>query len=183
MIRIHKGVRKAELGKNETEEKPASDPSETLLGFLPYLTLRDSAGALKAWFYVWLTLLAILWLSQKAWSYGAHSVGLDWDQIEGWLSDMWAVAPFWLWFPALLGIILWANRGNTWEFPDISAKACIGFTLILIAILLLFAYISGIAALVFYMALVAAVFTLEYFQDVGQKNYKRLNQEQNLSRN
>ena len=177
MIRIYRGVRREKLGENSMAEYPASDPTETLLGYLPYLTLQDSAGALKAWFYVWLTLLAILWLSLGAWEFGADSVGLDWDRYRRLLSDVWAATPFWVWFPALLGFILWVNRGNTWDFPDLSAKACIAFTLIWVAISFLFAHVTGIAALVFYAALIAAIGTLDYLQDVGQKNYERLSRE------
>lgn len=183
MIRIYKGVRNEKLGGKAMAENPASDPTETLLGYLPYLTLRDSAEALKTWLYVWLTLLAFLWLSQKMWKSGADSVGLDWNRYKVLLSDVWAATPFWVWFPALLGFILWVNRGNTWVFSDLSAKACIGFTLLWVAIMFVSTLITGTAALVFLMAVIAAFSTLEYFQDAGKKNYERLRREQHVDNN
>jgi hypothetical protein len=183
MIRIYKGVRKEELGENAIAENPVSDPSETLLGYLPYLTLRDSAVAIKTWLQVWLAMLVILWVSQHAWRFGADSVGLDWNRYRVLISDVWAATPFWVWFPALLGFILWVNRGNTWVFSNLSAKACIGFTLIWVAILSVSTLITGTAALVFLMAVLAAFSTLEYFQDAGKKNYERLKRERHVDNN
>jgi hypothetical protein len=183
MIRRYKGTRKENLGGNAMAENPASDPTETLLGYLPYLTLRDSAGALKTWLQVWLAMLAFLGLAYAIWMVGLPYLGLDVTLHREWLSDLWAATPFWVWFPAFLGFMLWANRGDTWVFPYLSAKACIGFALIWMAILFALIHTTLIAAAVLFASLIAALLTLEYFQDVGQKNYEQLRLEQHIDNN
>lgn len=151
-------------------EKSAPDPSKALLRYLPYVTLGNFGAAIKQWLFAWVLILVLFGFGIGIWELAKAFFSLADDVDSEWLS----LIPMWTWLPIIFGLILWTNRGTTWIFPDLTAKGCIGFTLLMAAMMFGFAHATGVVAWLFYSAVFASISTLDELQAVGCENYERL---------
>ena len=145
------------------------NPNEpSLFTYLPYVTIQQAWGELKATFFAWLIMSGVV-----------VAFGMLAEKGVTATESFWAEIPQWAWYAAAVSAIAWMGRGETYKvrLPILTFKAWFLFAALFFLFMFLMSILPSWGAIPFYFAFVFLVTAGESLSSLGKENYEKLHKE------